>query len=200
MMTEEIERTRFEKSAVGAFPEAAWLIFDREGDGYAYKETDFLWEGWKMASRAFRGDAGTLGADPETETRWQERIYEACKKVVGTDADYLIDGGGTDSGDALDFTMTEIWQAFHFLEEKAESALAHREAQDDARKIVWRPEVEPLRRMMMAKFSDQLSMEEIAGRCYRAAEILNPTGVSAEELAESPVTDREAKQEPAGHS
>lgn len=59
-----------------------------------------------------------------------------------------------------------------------------REAQDDERTIWWRPEVEPLRRMMMEKFSDTLSMEEIARRCYRAAEIINPEGISAQELAE----------------
>jgi hypothetical protein len=61
------------------------------------------------------------GFDEATETRWQNAIYEVCKKAVGPENDSLIDGGGTDSGDALDFTLTEISQAIHFWRDVAES-------------------------------------------------------------------------------
>ena len=57
------------------------------------------------------------GLAQSEETRWQKRIYELCKTVakeVGVD-DSAIDGGGCDSGDALDFTVTEITQAFELL-------------------------------------------------------------------------------------
>lgn len=69
------------------------------------------------------------GFDEATETRWQVAIYEACKKAVGPDADYLIDGGGCDSGDALDFTLVEINQAFEFLREVGEAKHAPRIAE-----------------------------------------------------------------------
>ena len=62
------------------------------------------------------------GFDEATEKRWQDAIYERLKKAVGPENDSLIDGGGTDSGDALDFTLTEIGQAIAFWQDKADSA------------------------------------------------------------------------------
>lgn len=49
--------------------------------------------------------------------RWQDAIYKVCKEAVGPDGDSAIDGGGCDSGDALDFTLTEIGQALAHLKE-----------------------------------------------------------------------------------
>ena len=69
-------------------------------------------------------DGADKGFDAPTEARWQSAIYELCKKAVGPENDSLIDGGGCDSGDALDFTLVEIWQAIRFWQDKAESAPA----------------------------------------------------------------------------
>jgi hypothetical protein len=49
----------------------------------------------------------------------QDAIYELCKRVVGPENECLIDGGGCDSGDALDFTLSEIRQAIGFVREEA---------------------------------------------------------------------------------
>jgi len=49
--------------------------------------------------------------------RWQQAIYEACCKAVeGLRETVTIDGAGCDSGDPLDLTLTEIWQAAHGLQ------------------------------------------------------------------------------------
>lgn len=61
--------------------------------------------------------------DPATETRWQDAIYELCKKSVGSENDHLIDGGGSDSGDALDFTLAEIGQAIGFWRNLVEESI-----------------------------------------------------------------------------
>ena len=46
--------------------------------------------------------------------RWQQAIYELCRKhAIAPDC---IDGGGTDSGDPLDFTLSEIGQVICQLE------------------------------------------------------------------------------------
>jgi len=50
----------------------------------------------------------------EEQGRWQQSIYEIL--VAATDD--RIDGGGCDSGDPLDFTLTEIHQAIDFLREQ----------------------------------------------------------------------------------
>lgn len=61
------------------------------------------------------------GFHPATEARWQKEIYELCKKAVGPGNDHLIDGGGCDSGDAIDFTLTEIKQAIGFWRDEADA-------------------------------------------------------------------------------
>lgn len=52
----------------------------------------------------------------ETE-RWQSAIYEECKAIYPE-----VDGGGSDSGDELDFTLSEIRQTFtHLIDRHDES-------------------------------------------------------------------------------
>lgn len=46
--------------------------------------------------------------------RWQQAIYKAIKEHSGADVE--IDGGSCDSGDPLDFTLTEISQGFNYLD------------------------------------------------------------------------------------
>lgn len=77
------------------------------------------WHGAEAVAPPVSTAPPQTGFDEATEKRWQDAIYELCKKEVGIDADFLIDGGGTDSGDALDFTLTEIGQAIGFWREKA---------------------------------------------------------------------------------
>ena len=55
-------------------------------------------------------------SDKETG-RWQQAIYEVCcRAVTGLRETTTIDGAGCDSGDPLDLTLTEIWQAIHCLQ------------------------------------------------------------------------------------
>ncbi len=48
------------------------------------------------------------------QVRWQKAIYELLVK----ETDCTIDGGGCDSGDPLDFTLSEISQAIGILKEE----------------------------------------------------------------------------------
>lgn len=62
--------------------------------------------------------------------RWQDAIYELCKKVCRewNIDEGMIDGGGCDSGDPLDLSLSEIKQAIDVVREaaveRAESAEA----------------------------------------------------------------------------
>ncbi|MGZ5527815.1 MAG: hypothetical protein ACXWJB_04005 [Limisphaerales bacterium] len=61
-------------------------------------------------------DAATTEAE---QARWQERIYhELCDIAAAAELNINIDGGGCDSGDPLDFTITEIRQVTNLLLEK----------------------------------------------------------------------------------
>lgn len=53
--------------------------------------------------------------------RWQDEIRGAVIDASGA-SDCDIDGGGCDSGDPLDLTLTEISQGFVFLKEAAEQS------------------------------------------------------------------------------
>ena len=56
--------------------------------------------------------------------RWQQAIYELCRKhAIVPDC---IDGGGTDSGDPLDFTLSEIGQVICQLENPQDYAESKR--------------------------------------------------------------------------
>ena len=87
----------------------------------------FLSEAYKLgvkeaALSRSAGPADEPGFDEATETRWQKAIYEVCKEAVGPEHYSEIDGAGCDSGDALDFTLTEIRQALNFVRENSRSA------------------------------------------------------------------------------
>jgi hypothetical protein len=56
----------------------------------------------------------------EFESRWQDAIYQLLRKTCGDS----IDGGGCDSGDALDFTLSEVSQGLNMLIDRAELAEA----------------------------------------------------------------------------
>jgi len=49
--------------------------------------------------------------------RWQKAIYELVRRRSGSD---IIDGGSCDSGDPLDFILSEIEQGFNILIDAAE--------------------------------------------------------------------------------
>jgi len=92
-----------EQQRVGLFLQAA--------HGQALQERD--------AERA-RMDARDNDVDTE-QARWQDAIYKLLlKRVSGTNQ---IDGGGCESGDPLDLTLTEIAQAINLTEERTEQAL-----------------------------------------------------------------------------
>ena len=61
-------------------------------------------------------------AEEQEQQRWQERFNELCKGDApdGRSWDTIIDGGGCDSGDPLDFTHCEVWQRIHYLEDICE--------------------------------------------------------------------------------
>ncbi len=59
-------------------------------------------------------------AEDAEQKRWQDAIYERCKKAVGPANYSVIDGAGCDSGDPLDFTLAEIGQALAFVQDAAE--------------------------------------------------------------------------------
>ena len=86
-------------------------------------------DGFKIV-KFVRTEPTEQGFDEATETRWQKAIYEVCKEAVGPEHYSEIDGGGCDSGDALDFTLTEIRQALSFVKE-----LESRSAPDTQEKI-----------------------------------------------------------------
>ena len=48
--------------------------------------------------------------------RWQDTIRSVLIRLSGA-PDYKIDGSGCDSGDPLDLTVTEIEQAFVWIED-----------------------------------------------------------------------------------
>lgn len=64
------------------------------------------------------------GQHAATEARWQDAIYKLCRKIVGPENESYIDGSGSDTGDALDVTLSEIRQMSGLVVERAESALA----------------------------------------------------------------------------
>jgi len=65
--------------------------------------------------------------------RWQQAIYELCRKhAIAPDC---IDGGGTDSGDPLDFTLSEIGQVICQLENPQDYGGASLELERIAREI-----------------------------------------------------------------
>lgn len=71
----------------------------------------------------------------ETEqSRWQEAIYRLLLEVVGDDR---IDGNGCDSGDPLDFTLTEIGQALSILGDRALGWIGIDDALPPHGKPVW---------------------------------------------------------------
>ena len=53
----------------------------------------------------------------EEQARWQKAIYELLLKMTG--ADDKIDGACCDSGDPLEFTLTEIGQGLGFFRDQA---------------------------------------------------------------------------------
>lgn len=77
------------------------------------------------------------GFDEATEKRWQDAIYELLKRSGGEhkqEPNAIVGDpdGVTDSGDALDFTLTEIGQALAYWQDRAlteESALPEGEVQ-----------------------------------------------------------------------
>lgn len=74
----------------------------------------------QLRAQIKRADAAEKAIENE-QTRWQGEIYKMCLNAVGRDEHTAIDGGGCDSGDPLDFTKTEISQAFAVLIEKYET-------------------------------------------------------------------------------
>jgi len=48
-------------------------------------------------------------------TRWQDAIYKLVKELSGSD---VIDGGGCDSGDPLEYTLAEIREGFNYVKER----------------------------------------------------------------------------------
>lgn len=54
-------------------------------------------------------------AHNEEMGRWQQEIYKLVMELSGN---YEIDGAGCDSGDPLDFTLSEISQGFNFLKDQ----------------------------------------------------------------------------------
>lgn len=64
----------------------------------------------RLANERLRGEVASIEA--AEQSRWQERIYKVCCRdtaELGTQ----IDGKGCDSGDPLDFSISEIEQAIH---------------------------------------------------------------------------------------
>ena len=64
----------------------------------------------KLTSATKRADE----AEEKEQARWQQAIYDLCCKLTPK---ANIDGGGTDSGDPLDFTLSEIGQAINWWAE-----------------------------------------------------------------------------------
>lgn len=60
--------------------------------------------------------------DDKEQKRWQDEIYERLIKVAKENempVD-LIDGGGCESGDPLDFTLSEIFEVIIFFVDKSD--------------------------------------------------------------------------------
>jgi hypothetical protein len=53
----------------------------------------------------------------EEQGRWQDAIYQLLQKLV---PEACVDGGGCDSGDPLDVTLSEIAQAISHLKDQNE--------------------------------------------------------------------------------
>ena len=85
-------------------------FIEKYGDiGEPYEEEDW------HARLGFYGMGWKEGAS-EGEARWQKAIYDKVRELSGTDN---IDGAGCDSGDPLDFTLSEISQGFvHVINER----------------------------------------------------------------------------------
>lgn len=80
---------------------------------------------WGAIQRRMEGRPTLLEekeAEFDTELgRWQQAIYELVKECSGADSE--IDGAGCDSGDPLDFTLTEIQQGFAHIQNRCYDAL-----------------------------------------------------------------------------
>lgn len=66
--------------------------------------------------------------------RWQEAIRDQIIKTGVPDS--IVDGGGTDSGDPLDFTLTEVWQGMNYFMEQLTLANATIEKQNTELSLV----------------------------------------------------------------
>jgi hypothetical protein len=61
--------------------------------------------------------------DDEEVGRWQDEIRKTVIKLSGA-PDHSIDGGGCDSGDPLDLTLTEIRQGFNQMIDQRDALVA----------------------------------------------------------------------------
>jgi hypothetical protein len=95
-----------------------------------------LWDVNKAAEQIGLTIQSAIDTEIDTEQgRWQETIYNLVTKETGQlHPPPMIDGAGCDSGDPLDFTLSEIQQAIGAWEDHA--AKLHTARQKDAEMIV----------------------------------------------------------------
>lgn len=91
---------------------------------------DVVPQGWSdAADSVLSANCGKGWASPEERDeeigRWQNEIYQLLCKFC---PDINIDGAGSDSGDPLDFTVSEIGQALAHLQNKIDERLSPEKA------------------------------------------------------------------------
>lgn len=94
------------------------------------------------------------GAVDNEQERWQDALDNLFAQLV-PDAD--IDGGGCDSGDPLDFSISEISQAIQYVERKAEAELA-----EEKRKVEGKEQV--IRAQNIAMHEDTVKILNLESR------------------------------------